>query len=125
MDYADFQTYMHHLKELQERDGSKFPIRWDHIDIDSIQAEDHANIAGLQIADVIASSFLKAVEPNPYGGYEQRYARQLQPNICRSADGHYLNYGIKPASSPHLMALDEEQEAFFEFWRKERQAPGP
>src|SRR5262249_47135176 len=81
MDYDDFRIYLGHLRQLQKARGSYFPIHWDHIDDQLIFAEDHSRIAGLQLADVVASSFFQAVEHNAYGHTEPRYARSLEARV--------------------------------------------
>jgi len=125
MDYADFQQYMHYLKSLQENEGSLFPLHWDCIDIDAITAIDHSRSAGLQLADIAASAFFQAVEPNLYGGYEPRYAEELRPIVLTSRDGQWINFGVKPVPNLATMPLTPEQAAFFETWKKERRTPGP
>jgi hypothetical protein len=125
MDYSEFQDYMRHLRALQTTQGSRRPIRWDHVDIENIVALDHGSRAGLQLADVASSAFFKAVEPNLYGGYEHRYALELAGRVVKSSLGQALNFGVKPVPDVQKMSLDEEQHRFFDLWKKKEQAPGP
>lgn len=127
MNYPEFMEYMIKLRDLQGERGGWHLIKWDSLDIEGLEAVDHSTRAGLQIADVITSAFFQAVEPNPYGQYEPRYAYELRNTVMRTAQGEYMNYGIKPVPNLSQMVLDEDQRRFFEFWatRKEGQAPGP
>jgi hypothetical protein len=124
MDYNDFQDYLIYLKDLQFRNGSRHPIHWDYLDIDAIEAQDHSRLAGLQLADIAASSFHRAVEPNGFGHFETRYAQILRPRVYKSPMGIWLNSGVKPIPSLSEMQLSAEQLEFFKSWREGGQAPG-
>ena len=123
MNYSDFRTYLNKLKSQQtnpnfDLSGDQMQIYWPAIDIEAVDALDHKNRAGLQVADVIAGAFSAAVEPNPYGDYEPRYAQTLRPRVAITTDGHFLGYGVKPVPKLGLMELHPDQKAFFEWYRK-------
>jgi hypothetical protein len=71
---------------------------------------------GLQIADAVASGFLKAVESSEYGHTEDRYARMLRPVLYRRDEACY-GHGLRfwpPAMERRLQekfdwARDEEE----------------
>jgi hypothetical protein len=125
MDYDDFIAYMQHLRLVQQEGGSRYPVDWNFLDLDATEVRSHNELAGLQIADCVASAFQKAVEPDMFGNTENRYARILEPRVIRSRNGLKLNFGVKPF--PHLssMSLIEDQRAFFDWWDKKWQAPAP
>jgi hypothetical protein len=125
MDYGDFREYMLHLKEIQQSRGSFYPVHWEHSDCDLIFAEDHSRVAGLQLADIVASSFFQAVETNIYGHTESRYALALMPRVIQSTKGERLYCGIRPVPGLGAMVLTPQQRQFFAHWKKKRQAPGP
>ena len=69
-------------------------FRGDPIRHDQIYAYSSGQRMGLQIADAVASGFLKAVEPSQYGHTEDRYARMLQPVLYRK-ESTYEGYGLE------------------------------
>jgi hypothetical protein len=86
-------------------------IHWPVIDIDRIEALDHSRRAGLQLADVIASSFAAGVETDKYGNCEPRYAEILRRTAyCRN--NNYLSYGVKLVPRLEDAAMSEEQMRF-------------
>ena len=69
-------------------------VDWRVVDPARIRAVNHDQLAGLQLADAVASGVFFAVHRNPYGEYEDRYLRLMGKTIYRnkgSADG----YGLK------------------------------
>ena len=125
MDYDDFRRYLRHLRSIQDGRGAAYPVRWDHVHLDLILAEDHSRMAGLQLADIAASAFFQAVEPNFYGHTEPRYALALSPRVLHAIGGPKLRYGVKPVPGLGIMRLNEAQRDFFLRWQGEGQAPGP
>ena len=100
-------------------------IKWDHLHTYLISTEAHSRVAGLQLADVCASAFAQAVEPNVYGHCEPRYALALTPRVIASREHVPLYYGVKPVPALGSMRLNQQQKDFFDAWRKSGQAPGP
>jgi len=123
MDYGDFKNYLFRLKRQQEEGSIDTTIKWEAIDIDAVEALDHANRAGLQIADAAASAFNRAVNPDFYGNHESRYGKLLADRVMFSNDGNYFNYGVKPVPGLNQMALTAEQRELFDFYRKRRAGP--
>lgn len=56
-------------------------VDWDVIRPDRIRAVNHEQLAGLQLADAVASAVYFAVNRNPYGEIEDRYLRLMAPTI--------------------------------------------
>ncbi len=105
LSYSDFKQY---LLWLKIGGGQDVNIHWPVIDIDAIDAQDHSKLAGLQIADALASAFATGVEPDRYGNCESRYAELLRP-IVYHRKGNYLSYGFKMVPHPDTMQLTPEQ----------------
>lgn len=117
MSYDDLRNYVRLLKE--KSDPFETSIDFGVIHPDNVRAVNHDQLAGLQMADAVASSFYYAVNQNAYGEVEDKYAQLLRPTFFRHR-GTALGYGIKfwPASieklaaeNPHL-AWFKELDAF-------------
>ncbi len=113
MSYDAFREY---LVGLRISNDPAVKIHWPVIDIDSVEAKDHSTSASLQLADVIASSFACAVEPNIYGNCELRYAEILKP-ITYQRKGNYLSHGLKMVPKPEDCGLGDEQQRLIELFR--------
>jgi hypothetical protein len=111
MSYPDFQAYLVRL-----RNDPEVRIHWQVIDINGVEAFDHSRRAGLQLADVIASSFAAGVEPNQYGNCEPRYAEALKP-ITYNRRNNYFSYGVKAFPKFDALTLTEDQKRFVDLFR--------
>jgi hypothetical protein len=80
-------------------------IEWQHIDPDRVEAVNHEQLAGLQVADAVASSVFYAVNRNQYGETEPRYLELLRRTLYRHKRA-VVGYGIKLWPTP-LEALKE------------------
>ena len=60
-----------------------------------MRAVNHDQLAGLQIADAVASSLFFAGNLTQYSEGENRYFRMLRPTIYRHAKTGELGYGLK------------------------------
>jgi hypothetical protein len=92
MSYEDLRDYLTLL-----RDGppsARCRIYWQHVDPEAVQAVNHDQLAGLQIADAIASGTFLALNLNKYGEYEPRYFELFHSKIYRSR-GTSLGWGMK------------------------------
>lgn len=108
LSYDAFRAYLLKLKNF---DDPQIRINWPVIDINGIEAQDHGKRAGLQIADIIASSITAGVEPDFYGNCEIRYADTLKP-IMYHRRGNYLSYGVKLYPGPDRLSLTPQQRKF-------------
>lgn len=113
MAYDELRDYLRLLK----KHSSPLEVRidWQVINPDLVSTKNHDQLAGLQVADAVASSFFLAAHPNLYGETEDRYARLLAPTIYRHKGAH-LGYGLKfwpedvgslKAQNPHLAGFAE------------------
>lgn len=113
MSYADIRDYMRLLQRQTDTRGDCH-IHWPAINIDRLRAVQHSQLAGLQIADAVASSTFYAVNPNRYGITDPSYLNLLRRQVYRR-DRLWLGYGMKFLSNfeslksrmPHLGAAFE------------------
>ncbi len=92
MAYTELRGYLGLLEDQAAARG--VTIDWTVVRPHQVTAYTSGKRMGLQLADAVASSFFKAVEPSPYGYTEERYARMLQPRVYHRR-GRYLGYGLK------------------------------
>ncbi len=114
MSYDDLRAYVALLRD--HADPSKVSIDWSVVDPQEIRAVEHSQLAGLQVADAVASSLYQAVNPNQFGDVEVRYASLLAPSFYRYKSGALTGYGLKfwptdffnlKKENPHLAGLAE------------------
>ncbi|WP_058034886.1 DUF3800 domain-containing protein [Burkholderia pseudomallei] len=91
MSYEDLRNYLRRLARPEE---TEVRIHWPSVDIEGVRAVNHDQLAGLQIADAVATSVFYAVHRNPYGETEDRYLRLLARNLYRHR-GTATGYGLK------------------------------
>lgn len=108
MSYEQLRDYL-----LLLRDGppaQRCRIHWPSIDPASARAVNHDQLAGLQIADAVASGTYFALNLNRYGEAEPRYFELLQPRLYRHR-GSSLGWGMKfwPAFGELKETLDHIQ----------------
>lgn len=89
MSYEALSAY---LRLLEQRNHCR--IHWPSLDLRHVRAVNHDQLAGLQIADAIATSAFYAVHRNVYGETEGRYLHLLRRNVYRS-NGRLDGYGVK------------------------------
>lgn len=92
MSYKSLTDYLETLRG--KSDPLDVRIDWNVIDPKRVSAVDHTKLAGLQIADAVASSFFYAVNMNRYGEVEDKYAKFLLPQ-CYRHKAAVLGYGLK------------------------------
>lgn len=112
LSYEAFRAYLLKLKNFND---PTIRINWPVIDINAIEAQDHGKRAGLQIADILASSITSGVEPDFYGNCELRYAEALKP-VIYSHRGKYLSYGIKLYPGADRLVLTAQQKKFVQLF---------
>jgi hypothetical protein len=89
MSYDDLRTYLHQLK-----DDTSVRIEWNIVEPDLVRAINHDQLAGLQLADAVATSMFYAVHKNQYSEVEERYLKLIAPIIYRH-EGKVEGYGLK------------------------------
>jgi len=114
MSYDDLKTYLQILKT--KSDPMRVRIDWQIVDPGRVSAVEHSKLAGLQIADAVASSFFFAVNLNRYGEIEDKYARILMPQSYKHK-GAVIGYGLKfwpeefqklKSANPHIEWFADE-----------------
>jgi hypothetical protein len=91
MSYDNLRNYLCHLRDRPEGDTN---IDWSVIKPMNVRAIQHSQMAGLQVADAVASSAYTAVNSNQFGDTEDRYLRELLPVAYRH-ERKLLGYGLK------------------------------
>lgn len=111
MSYDELRAYLRLLKE--QSDPMDVRIDWNVVAPEHVSAINHEQLAGLQVADAVASSLYYAVQPNRYGETEEKYAALLRPTFYRHKN-KALGYGVKfwpedfetlKKTNPHLSAF--------------------
>lgn len=92
MSYDDLRNYLIHLRSIS--DAKEINIDWGVVCPELVKAVNHDQLAGLQIADAVASGIFFAVNINNYGEAEDRYLRMLAPTIYRHKKTA-VGYGLK------------------------------
>ena len=112
-DYQSMKEYLCLMRDGLEVMKPIRSIRWDVLDPNDIQVENHSKRAGLQIADIITSATTSAFEPNGYGNCESRYALSLKGRFIRN-NGHILDCGLTIIPPIGKCPLTDEQREFVE-----------
>ena len=128
MNYSHFRAYMKKL-QWQSQTKSLFlnlgDLRWSTIDHDEIFAYDHKSMAGLQLADVVASAFYQAVAETPTRRCDPQFAKLLRKTVAfrlkyaKYGDGYRqrFGYGVKILPSLGKADLTADQRRIFDFYR--------
>lgn len=114
--YEVMQEYLELLRAGREVKPSPYGINWKIFEPANIAVENHANWAGLQIADICTSGITAALEPNFYGELEPAYARILAPRLLRqpgSSSTSPLNFGLTPVPPLASAYHTDDERAFF------------
>ena len=90
--YSELCNYLRRLKSLSRT--QQISIEWDVIQPQLVAPRQSRSVVGLQLADVVAGSFFKGLEPTGYGLVEDRYARELRAVVYKRG-GQQLGYGVK------------------------------
>ncbi len=91
MSYDELREY---LESLNGNPAADTRIDWDVIDPKLIRAVNHDQLAGLQLADAVASGIFFAINKTQYGETEDRYLRLLAPTFYRHQQ-RVEGYGLK------------------------------
>jgi hypothetical protein len=117
--YGHTIAYSEILK-IQSRAESTFlnkrTINWQMVDLKLFEVLEHKANAGLQLADVVASSFYQAVDVLPPANWNPSYAKLLKPRIA-TEHSFYRDYGVAfQPTPPHRANLLKDQKEIFEFY---------
>lgn len=94
MSYEDIRDYLRLLRRQHEADPQKVQVDPTVIDPERIRSVEHSKMAGLQVADAVASGLHFAVKLNRYRETETAYLLHLQASLYRHRR-ELLGYGIK------------------------------
>ena len=94
MSYEDIRVYLRLLLKQAEANPEQVQIDGTVIDPERIHSVEHSKLAGLQVADAVASGFHFAVKVNRYGETETSYLTHLTKTIYRHK-GETMGYGLK------------------------------
>jgi len=119
MSYSQFRAYLQWIR-LQSQGNALFLKRdldWSVIDTALIEAFGHRSRAGLQLADVVASSFYQAVDLKSDGTCRPHFAKALKPRMAFDSSKNIADFGVKAMPSPLWKAgLTDTQKEIFEFY---------
>ena len=90
----EVRAYLRLLLKQAEANPSQVQIDRTVIDPERISAVEHSKLAGLQVADAVASGFHFALKVNRYGETETGYLPHLKKTIYRHKAAA-LGYGLK------------------------------
>lgn len=94
MSYEEIREYLRKLRHQADDDPQRVQIDHTMIDPERIRSVEHAKLAGLQVADAVASGFFAALKVNRYGETEVGYLPHLKKSIYRHKETA-LGYGLK------------------------------
>lgn len=94
MSYEDLTTYLHRLMAVGGNGFNGIQIDWDAIDTRLVRAVNHDQLAGLQIADAVASGVFYSVHRTIYGETEDRYLRLMRSTLYKNKK-RLQGYGMK------------------------------
>jgi len=106
MSYDVLRNYLVHLKD---KPGTDARIDWNAIRPQQVRAVNHDQLAGLQMADAVASSLFFAVNLTQYSEVEDRYFRMLRRTSKRAKKcrpqvrvSHPFGLPVLPLASTNL-----------------------
>lgn len=111
MSYDELRQYLCTLRD-QSQVHDAIRIDWNVIKPEQARAVKHDQLAGLQVADAVASSVFASMNKSPLGNTEPRYLTALRRQAYRHK-GVALGYGLKvwppieqlEKEMPHVAAL--------------------
>jgi hypothetical protein len=94
MSYEEIRDYLRLLIRQHADDPQKVQIDPTVIDPERIRSVEHSRLAGLQVADAVASGLHFAVKVNRYGETETGYLAHLKKTLYRHQKS-VMGYGLK------------------------------
>ncbi len=94
MSYEEIRDYLRLLQRQHDANPQQVQIDPTVIDPDRIRSVEHSKLAGLQVADAVASGIHFGVKVNRYGETEPAYLPHLRKTLYRHK-GEPMGYGIK------------------------------
>ena len=114
----EFSDYLTRLSLQGDRAYlNKRTIDWSVFDFQNIHFFDHETRAGLQFADVVASSFFQAINTIPHSRWCPDYAKLLKPRVHKTINGKIFDEGFTlwPHSLAQVDLTDGQKETLRHF----------
>jgi hypothetical protein len=115
-------AYYQWIKQQSLNDNLWIPwgdLEWETLHPLLIDKDFHRNLAGLKLADIVASAFYAAADNKQSGPCQPEYAMQLKPVMARyknNASGRYAGYGVKLLPTWNAARLSDDQKVIFEHY---------
>lgn len=103
-------------------------LAWPVVEIDLIGTAPAANVAGLQLADIVTGAFSRAIDENRFGSCDRRFATNLKPRMAiRGRNAASFGVTGLPWQLSRAPMTVEQQETFrmFGYGRQKLVRPGP
>ena len=94
MSYEDIRDYLRRLVRQSDADPSRVQLDGSIIDPETVRSVQHSQLAGLQVADAVATGVHFALKLNRYGETENAYFSHIAKTLYRR-NGKVLGYGMK------------------------------
>ncbi|WP_037073324.1 DUF3800 domain-containing protein [Rhizobium leguminosarum] len=125
--YSQTAAY-HELLKFQSRTGrvllDKRSPRWEVMSFKLVEHFPHYQRAGLQLADVVASSFYQAVDNLDTGPCEPKYAMALEPRLAFGPREERRDYSVILQPTPCWeVNITEDQKKIFRHYGYDFQKP--
>lgn len=90
-------------------------LQWETLSLHLLKVKPHQRTPGLQLADIVASSFFKACDKYDTGECDSLCARILYPRMARFPDwtGRFSGYGVKLLPNLAQAKLEKDQMPIF------------
>ena len=117
-DVAAYYKYLSEQSKMGLLYNPYFDLDWSVMDTNQMMSRPNKMRAGLQLADVVASAFFQAVEPDTRGQVTPSYAKVLQPRMALNKHGRILGHSLKimPRWIPSRLPI--EQREIFDFYER-------
>ncbi|HLY06303.1 MAG TPA: DUF3800 domain-containing protein [Rhizomicrobium sp.] len=90
-------------------------LQWDTLSQHLLRVRPHQRVPGLQMADIVASSFFQACDKRDIPRCDNLCAKILEPRMGRFPDvgGRFSGYGVKLLPNFKAAKLDKDQQHIF------------
>jgi hypothetical protein len=124
MDYSHTIDYLKRMMNQDKYRGGTYlkqgKLIWDVIDFSEIKHFKAKKKEGLQVADIVASSFFNALDSDMRDSGTIEFAKRLKPRMGRKPDsvsrGKIQDYGLKIMPSLKEIDITFSQKHFFTYF---------
>lgn len=117
-DFISYYKYLSQQSSMGMLYHSNFDLDWTVVDLDQITSRPNKNRAGLQLADVVASAFYQAMEPDVNGNVKTEYAKALRPRMAINSQGRMFGFSFKVMPMWIPSRLPPHQKEIFTFYER-------